>query len=198
MTPRNRNEIASNKAFHRTSHKVRRPVNADVGHMKSITGMRVLLIMAVLVLAMGCHRGAITSHSATARDLENELFPLDPTQLFARGITEVNDGVDQPYWMLANFMDSDTISEGFIRELFKQNDIAWQGSGNMGMWAVYVAKTDFHARKCCLWSVSLRMDSTSESGIRGKAKKKWMNGCPTRGSRLSAPKRASSLNPDVG
>ena len=132
-----------NKALHPYGAQSAPRVNADVGHMKSITGMRVLLIMAVLVLAMGCHRGAITSHSATARDLENELFPLDPTQLFARGITEVNDGVDQPYWMLANFMDSDTISEGFIRELFKQNDIAWQGSGNMGMWAVYVAKTDF-------------------------------------------------------
>ena len=70
------------------------------------------------------------------------MFHLDSTQLFARGITEVNDGVDQPYWMLANFMDSDTKSEGIVRELFKQNDIAWQGSGNLGMWAVYVAKPD--------------------------------------------------------
>ena len=105
--------------------------------------MRRLLVITILALTTGCHRGTSIPNMATALDLENELFHLDSTQLFARGITEVNDGVDQPYWMLANFMDSDTISEGIVRELFKQNDIAWQGSGNLGMWAVYVAKTDF-------------------------------------------------------
>ncbi len=101
------------------------------------------MFIVMLALTAGCNRATQTSQSEAIIYLEKELFHLNSTQLFARGITEVDKETGQSRWMLANYMDADTNSAAHVRALFQKHDIVWDGSGNLGMWAVYVPKKDF-------------------------------------------------------